>query len=99
MKHMYTVAEVASMFRVSETTVRRWLADGRLPAVQPGGPGGAVRFSAAVVESALHAGDGGATDPGPTAQGSRAGVPAPPRWSVGSPGWRRLEDRAYDGRA
>ena len=48
-----SVAEVALKLAVSAATVRRWIATGHLRAVQPAGPGTAVRVPAGGLEAWL----------------------------------------------
>jgi excisionase family DNA binding protein len=43
-KQLLTVREAADRLRVHPVTLRHWIADGRVPAVQLGGPGKAVRL-------------------------------------------------------
>ena len=49
----YTIAEVAALLRVTDKTIRRWLAAGRIHGVQPGGPRAAWRIPAAELERLL----------------------------------------------
>lgn len=43
--HYLTVGEAAKHIRVGPATIRRWLRNGHLTGIQPGGPHGAVRIS------------------------------------------------------
>jgi excisionase family DNA binding protein len=43
-KQLLTVREAADRLRVHPVTLRHWIAEGRVPAVQLGGPGTAVRI-------------------------------------------------------
>jgi len=45
--------EVAERLRVTERTVRRWAADGSIPAIQLGGAGTHLRIPAAALEHVL----------------------------------------------
>jgi excisionase family DNA binding protein len=49
-----SVRETAAMLGVHPDTVRRRIADGSLAALQPGGPGTAVRVPAAALETPAH---------------------------------------------
>jgi excisionase family DNA binding protein len=51
---LLTVREVAFRLGVHPMTVRRMIRDGRMPAMQLGGPGTAVRVDAAELERWLH---------------------------------------------
>jgi excisionase family DNA binding protein len=42
---LLTVDEAAERIGVHRATVHRWVHDGQLPAIQPGGPGHTVRIS------------------------------------------------------
>lgn len=53
-KRWLLAGEVAQMFRVDRTTVTRWVAAGRLPAMQT--PGRQYRFDLETVEQILEAG-------------------------------------------
>jgi len=48
-ERLYTVAEVASHFKVDTTTVRRWANEGSLAAVRL--PGGGYRFKESAVQA------------------------------------------------
>jgi excisionase family DNA binding protein len=43
-RRLLTLREAAAILYFSERTVRRLIADGRLRAVQPAGPGGSIRI-------------------------------------------------------
>jgi excisionase family DNA binding protein len=45
-KQLLTVREAADRLRVHPVTLRHWIPDGRIPALQLGGPGKAVRLDA-----------------------------------------------------
>jgi excisionase family DNA binding protein len=47
---LLTTAEVAERLRVSERTVRRWAAEGTMPAIQLGGAGTHLRIPATALE-------------------------------------------------
>ena len=49
----YTVDEVAARLRVDPQTVRRWLREGRLPGVKPGGDKAGWRIAGADVAALL----------------------------------------------
>jgi excisionase family DNA binding protein len=44
MTKLLTVEEAAAACRVHPATLRRWLAEGKLEAVRPGGPRGSIRI-------------------------------------------------------
>jgi excisionase family DNA binding protein len=50
---LLTTSEVAERLRVIERTVRRWGADGTIPAIQLGGAGTHSRIPAAALERSL----------------------------------------------
>ena len=50
---LLTTGEVAERLRVIERTVRRWAADGTIPAIQLGGAGTHSRILAAKLERSL----------------------------------------------
>ena len=50
---LLTTGEVAERLRVIERTVRRWAADGTIPAIQLGGAGTHSRIPAAALERSL----------------------------------------------
>lgn len=51
---LLTTSEVAKILRVDGSTIRRWVAEGRLPAVTL--PGGLFRFHLADIEAILATG-------------------------------------------
>ena len=62
---LLTVREVVDLLKLSERTIRAWIADRRLPAVQLGGPNGPVRVSRAAVADLLRpAGNASASEAG-----------------------------------
>ncbi len=50
-RDLVTIAEAAAYLGVSHKTIRRMIADGRLPAFRVGGGGGPIRLLAADVEA------------------------------------------------
>jgi len=55
---LLTIAETARRLKVSDATVRRMIADGRLPALQLGGPGTSIRVDSSALESWLYDDEG-----------------------------------------
>jgi excisionase family DNA binding protein len=53
------IPEAAERLNVSRATVYRWIDEGRLPAVQLGGPGAPIRVPAAELERWLFSDDSG----------------------------------------
>jgi excisionase family DNA binding protein len=53
---MYSTKRTASKFHVSVRTLLRWVAEGRIATIQPGGPGTKRMFPADQVEAALQPG-------------------------------------------
>jgi excisionase family DNA binding protein len=52
-KKMLRIGDVATRLDCSETTVRRLIASGQIPAVQLGGPGHSLRVGEAALEAWL----------------------------------------------
>lgn len=51
---LLTVNEAAGVLRVHPVTLRKWIAKGRVTAVQLGGPGNAVRIDSAELERFIY---------------------------------------------
>jgi excisionase family DNA binding protein len=66
-RRLLTVKEVASRLCLHPMTVRRMIAEGRLPAIQLGGPGTSVRIAEAELEAWLFANVGGSASSRPPA--------------------------------
>lgn len=73
--HFLTLDEVAERYRLSRRTVERLVAGGRLPAIQPGGPGHAIRIDSSSLEARFAV---SGTDRRSLPAERRAGSPRPP---------------------
>jgi excisionase family DNA binding protein len=54
-RRLLTVNEAAERLAVHPITIRRWMRDGRLPALQLGGRGAPVRVDPKALEQFIHA--------------------------------------------
>jgi excisionase family DNA binding protein len=76
---MLTVKEAAAQLRVHPMTVRKMITDGRIPAVQLGGPGTSIRIDPAELDAWLYADVGGSfTSSQPPATPAERRVPGDP---------------------
>lgn len=49
-QHLLTLAELCEISGFSPSTIRRWVREGRIRGLQPGGRGGHIRFRRHVLE-------------------------------------------------
>ncbi|HEX6986540.1 MAG TPA: hypothetical protein VF170_14250, partial [Planctomycetaceae bacterium] len=82
-----SVAEFVRRTGLSESTVRRRLADGRIPKYQPSGKGGVIAIPLAAALSAA------APPAAPSGPSGATPAPAPPRRSGPLPAWQRRSGR------